>query len=280
MLAFHEAFADIVALFQHFSLPDVLRHQIAATRGDLASQNKLGRAGAAVRTGDRQARRAAKRDRRGRRDDRRVAAARARPRGLRAAHRAARPWLAARRRRLRRLPHHLQGARRRPAADRERGDGRASRRAAAPGPGQPAGGGGGALRAAGARDVHPRARLLPAGRHHLRRLPARGRHGGLRVRSGRRGASSRRVRRGVPPLRHRPGERPHAFGGRPALAAGGGRARRGRERRDRPRQELGRGHRLLEPGAKPRGAVRADAEETRRAARLPGGQARPRAPQS
>ena len=42
VLAFHEAFADIVALFQHFSLPDVLRHQIAATRGDLASQNKLG----------------------------------------------------------------------------------------------------------------------------------------------------------------------------------------------------------------------------------------------
>jgi hypothetical protein len=42
VLAFHEAFADLVALFQHFSLPGVLRHQIAATRGDLASQNKLG----------------------------------------------------------------------------------------------------------------------------------------------------------------------------------------------------------------------------------------------
>ena len=42
VLAFHEAFADIVALFQHFSLPEVLRHQIAATRGDLASQNLLG----------------------------------------------------------------------------------------------------------------------------------------------------------------------------------------------------------------------------------------------
>ena len=42
VLAFHEAFADIVALFQHFSLPDVLRHQIASTSGDLASQNKLG----------------------------------------------------------------------------------------------------------------------------------------------------------------------------------------------------------------------------------------------
>jgi hypothetical protein len=42
MLAFHEAFADIVALFQHFSLSEVLANQIAATRGDLASQNRLG----------------------------------------------------------------------------------------------------------------------------------------------------------------------------------------------------------------------------------------------
>ncbi|PWU24005.1 MAG: hypothetical protein C5B48_07625 [Candidatus Rokuibacteriota bacterium] len=42
VLAFHEAFADLVALFQHFSLGDVLRHQIAETRGDLTSQNRLG----------------------------------------------------------------------------------------------------------------------------------------------------------------------------------------------------------------------------------------------
>lgn len=40
--AFHEAFADIVALFQHFTFPEVLRHQIARTRGDLSSQNLLG----------------------------------------------------------------------------------------------------------------------------------------------------------------------------------------------------------------------------------------------
>jgi hypothetical protein len=40
--AFHEAFADIVALFQHFSFPEVLRHQIAQTRGDLKRQNLLG----------------------------------------------------------------------------------------------------------------------------------------------------------------------------------------------------------------------------------------------
>ena len=42
VLAFHEAFADIVALFQHFTFPEVLRHQIARTRGDLARQNLLG----------------------------------------------------------------------------------------------------------------------------------------------------------------------------------------------------------------------------------------------
>jgi hypothetical protein len=42
VLAFHEAFADIIALFQHFTFPDVLKNQIAKTRGDLASQNLLG----------------------------------------------------------------------------------------------------------------------------------------------------------------------------------------------------------------------------------------------
>jgi hypothetical protein len=40
-LAFHEAFADLVALFQHFTFPDVLRHQIAKTRGDLKQKNLL-----------------------------------------------------------------------------------------------------------------------------------------------------------------------------------------------------------------------------------------------
>jgi len=41
ILAFHEAFADIVALFRHFTFPEVLRHQIAKTRGDLGEQNLL-----------------------------------------------------------------------------------------------------------------------------------------------------------------------------------------------------------------------------------------------
>lgn len=40
--ALHEAFADLVAMFQHFTYPNVLRHQVARTRGDLEGQNLLG----------------------------------------------------------------------------------------------------------------------------------------------------------------------------------------------------------------------------------------------
>ncbi|MBL8760269.1 MAG: hypothetical protein JNL50_03120, partial [Phycisphaerae bacterium] len=40
--AFHEAFADVVALFHHFSIPEALEHQIAQTRGRLRAQNLLG----------------------------------------------------------------------------------------------------------------------------------------------------------------------------------------------------------------------------------------------
>ena len=39
--AFHEAFADIVALFQHFTFPEILRHQIISTRGAIDSQENL-----------------------------------------------------------------------------------------------------------------------------------------------------------------------------------------------------------------------------------------------
>jgi hypothetical protein len=41
-LAFHEAFADVVALLQHFTFPEVLRHEIAETRGNLRGQTLLG----------------------------------------------------------------------------------------------------------------------------------------------------------------------------------------------------------------------------------------------
>ncbi|MCW0234358.1 MAG: S8 family serine peptidase [Ferrovibrio sp.] len=42
MIAFHEAFADVVALFQHFTMPDVLRDKIARSRGRLDLPGALG----------------------------------------------------------------------------------------------------------------------------------------------------------------------------------------------------------------------------------------------
>ncbi|MFN0104364.1 MAG: S8 family serine peptidase [Bryobacteraceae bacterium] len=39
--AFHEAFADIVAVFQHFTIPAALRHVVAKSRGDLRRTNLL-----------------------------------------------------------------------------------------------------------------------------------------------------------------------------------------------------------------------------------------------
>jgi hypothetical protein len=41
VLAFHEGFADIVALLQHFTFAEVLRHQIARSGGDLRSHETL-----------------------------------------------------------------------------------------------------------------------------------------------------------------------------------------------------------------------------------------------
>jgi hypothetical protein len=42
VLALHEALADVVALFQHFTYPGVLKNQIARTRGNLQDQSFLG----------------------------------------------------------------------------------------------------------------------------------------------------------------------------------------------------------------------------------------------
>jgi hypothetical protein len=50
MLAFHEAFADIVALFQHFTLPQVLRAAISEAAGRAGLSEKL--AGLATQFGD------------------------------------------------------------------------------------------------------------------------------------------------------------------------------------------------------------------------------------
>ena len=54
-LAFHEAFADIVALLQHFTMTEVVAHQIAANRGNLRLESLLtdlaGQFGEATRIG-------------------------------------------------------------------------------------------------------------------------------------------------------------------------------------------------------------------------------------
>jgi hypothetical protein len=42
VLAFHEAFADIVALLQHFTIPQVLEYEISRTRGNIESESLLG----------------------------------------------------------------------------------------------------------------------------------------------------------------------------------------------------------------------------------------------
>ncbi len=42
VIALHEAFADIVALFQHFSIPGLLKHALIETQGDLVRKNHMG----------------------------------------------------------------------------------------------------------------------------------------------------------------------------------------------------------------------------------------------
>jgi hypothetical protein len=42
VLALHEGFADIVALMQHFTIPEVLEHEISRTRGDVEAESMLG----------------------------------------------------------------------------------------------------------------------------------------------------------------------------------------------------------------------------------------------
>ena len=43
VLALHEAFADIVALMQHFTIPEVLQPEITRTRGDIEADSMLGK---------------------------------------------------------------------------------------------------------------------------------------------------------------------------------------------------------------------------------------------
>jgi hypothetical protein len=42
VLAFHEGFADIVALMQHFTIPEILQNEIKRTRGNVEAESRLG----------------------------------------------------------------------------------------------------------------------------------------------------------------------------------------------------------------------------------------------
>jgi hypothetical protein len=67
VLAFHEAFADIVALFQHFTLQELVEHAIGVSRGDLETGNVL--AQLAIQFGDALGKHGALRDAIGRIED-------------------------------------------------------------------------------------------------------------------------------------------------------------------------------------------------------------------
>jgi hypothetical protein len=60
VLAFHEAFADIVALMQHFTIAEIVENEITKTRGDLETESILG--SLAVQFGKATGRRGALRD--------------------------------------------------------------------------------------------------------------------------------------------------------------------------------------------------------------------------
>ena len=186
VLAFHEAFADIVALFQHFSYPGVLRDQIARTRGNLASENLLGQLAQQFGQAPGAAARCATRSGDERSGDR-ASGSRTQP-DVRVLDRTLEPHdrgailvaavfgaflkvYRARTADLYRIATEGTGVL--PEGDihpdlANRLADEAARAAQ--------------LRAA---DVHPRHRLLPAGRHHVRRLPARHHHRRPRLQPGR-----------------------------------------------------------------------------------------------
>jgi len=67
VLALHEGFADIVALFQHFTMREVLEHAIRRTRGNLEAESMLG--SLAIQFGQASGRRGALREAIGRLED-------------------------------------------------------------------------------------------------------------------------------------------------------------------------------------------------------------------
>ena len=179
-LAFHEAFADICALFQHFSFPEVLKHQLGKTQGDLTRQNLLGELaqqfGAA--TGLRGALRSAigEVDENGQwRPLKPVAGEYLKVREPHAGEPSS--WRPSSTPSCRSISR-----RRRLPEDRHRRQRQTARGAAPPRPGQSPGERGGQVGPARPDHEHPGTRLLPAVRPDLRRVSARADHGRFRAR--------------------------------------------------------------------------------------------------
>ncbi len=163
--AFHEALSDLVALFHRFTYPEVVRAAMRTSRGDLREARALTDLARQVGEAYRwpALRQALDED-----PDT--------PDVVRPDARVARAWRRAGRRRVRRVHDRLRPE---DGPAREAGDvgnrrvaaWRSANRPAARdgrrglGPGTPVSG-----------DLHPRDRLLPAGRHRIRRVPARGDH--------------------------------------------------------------------------------------------------------
>ncbi len=171
--AFHEGFSDIVALFQHFSFPDLLEREIERSRGTCRARRCWSSLpGSSVS-----------------RPERKILAVGARQAGCEAAqqrHRAPRSGCDPGRGRVRRLLSDLPIADRRPGPHRDR-------RQRPPAPRPPAAASGPSHRrrsrphrAAASGDVHPGLRLPAARRRHLRRFPAGAGDGRLRAQPRRR----------------------------------------------------------------------------------------------
>ena len=165
--------------------------------------------------------------------------------------------------RLRRVPHHLSVAVRRPDPARDQWVGHPAGRRNLGRSREPArersvedGG-------ACAQHVHPRARLLPARQSRIRRLSARDHHRGSRSRARRQPRLSCRLHRRVPRTRNRALRHPAACGGQPAVGA----AADGPEACERVFRGPSRARPELGPGDRSGDSVPALAQECGHAAR-------------
>ena len=224
VLAFHEAFADLVALLQHFALTDVLEHEIMRTRGEPGDGVGDRHAGDPVRPRQRQPSRAPGRYRPHRGWE--VAPVAAGSSAVRDDDDAARTRGVAGRRDLRRVSRDLQHPHRGPAAAVQRWQRRLAGRSDPSRPGAPSLRRSEQERKTCPHHDHPRVGLPAAGRRDLLRISSRCYHRRPRPGPRRPPQLPGRAHRRVPPARDLSEGRvqrdvrgwAHAFSRDPALA--------------------------------------------------------------